>query len=105
MAKIVFFYVPCKDREEAEDISKKLLNNKLIFCANVITDVNSFYLWETKLCNSKEAILLVKTIKSLEKKVYLEIKKLHSYKTPGIFSFQLDSLNPDYNKWINSCLK
>ena len=41
MKNIKFFYITASNKKEAEGIANKLLNKKLIACANVISNVNS----------------------------------------------------------------
>jgi len=55
------FYVPCPDINSAETISAKLLNEKLIGCANIIPGMTSMYWWEGKIEKSSECILILKT--------------------------------------------
>lgn len=105
MAKILFLYVPCKNKKEAILISKELLNKKLIACSNIIDPITSLYLWEEKLRQDNETILIMKTDPKLGKKLITEIKKLHSYDIPAIISVPADSLNSDYTKWLRGCFK
>ena len=48
MKNIKFFYITAPNKKEAEKIAKKLLDKKLIACANVISKVNSYFAWKTK---------------------------------------------------------
>jgi len=38
------YYIPCKDKHEAKAIATKLLKQKLVFCANIIANVESYFL-------------------------------------------------------------
>ena len=62
MKNIKFFYITAPNKREAKQISKKLLNKKLIAYANVISNVNSYFVWKNKVQNSKEIIICGKTI-------------------------------------------
>ena len=100
MKNIKFFYITASDKREAEKIAKKLLNNKLIACANIISNVNSYFVWKNKVQNSKEIIICGKTISKNQKKIIKEVKKLHSYSVPCIIFFDIKNGNNDFLKWI-----
>ena len=87
MKNIKFFYITASDKREAEKIAKKLLNRKLIACANIISNVNSYFVWKNKIQSSKEIIICGKTISKNQKKIINEVKKLHSYSVPCIIFF------------------
>ncbi|MEM3374277.1 MAG: divalent-cation tolerance protein CutA [Candidatus Woesearchaeota archaeon] len=100
----IIIYTTCKDKEEAEKISKHLLEKKLIACTNIF-QINSFYFWDNELQNDSEYVILIKTFKSLYKKIEKEIKKIHSYKVPAIYSWELDNINKDYFEWMKKEIK
>ena len=100
MKNIKFFYITASDKREAEKIAKKLLNKKLIACANIISNVNSYFVWKNKVQNSKEIIICGKTISKNQKKIIKEVKKLHSYSVPCIIFFDIKNGNNDFLKWI-----
>ena len=53
MKNIKFFYIIAPNKKEAERIATKLLDKELIACANVISNVNSYFVWKNKIQNSK----------------------------------------------------
>ena len=57
MKNIKFFYITTPNKKEAKQIAQKLLDKKLIACANVISNVNSYFVWKNKVQNSKEIII------------------------------------------------
>lgn len=75
MKNIKFFYITIPNKREAEKIAKKLLDKKLIACANVISNVNSYFVWKNKVQNSKEIIICGKTTSKKSKKNYSYSKK------------------------------
>ena len=100
MKNIKFFYITAPNHREAEKIAKKLLDKKLIACANVISNVNSYFVWKNKVQNSKEIIICGKTTSINQKKIIHEVKKLHSYSVPCVIFFDIKSGNKDFLKWI-----
>ena len=100
MKNIKFFYITAPNKKEAEQIAKKLLDKKLIACANVISNVNSYFVWKNKVQNSKEIIICGKTTSKNQKKIIYEVKKIHTYSVPCVIFFDIKKGNKDFLKWI-----
>ena len=100
MKNIKFFYITAPNTKEAGQISKKLLEKKLIACANVISNVNSYFVWKNKVQNSKEIIICGKTTSKNQRKIIYEVKKLHSYSVPCVIFFDIKKGNKDFLRWI-----
>ena len=100
MKNIKFFYITAPNRKEAEQIAKKLLDKKLIACANVINNVNSYFVWKNKVQNSKEIIICGKTTSKNQTKIIKAVKSIHSYSVPCIIFFDIKNGNKDFLKWI-----
>lgn len=81
-----------------------LLDNKLSGCITLLNTTRSFYYWNNKFENQIEFQLLIKTKRSLEKKIFNTIKKLHPYKIPELLVIPVISGETNYLKWINSKL-
>jgi len=91
-------YVIVSNKEEAEKISKHLLEKKLIVCTNFFP-IDSMYFWKEELKQDKEFVLLIKS-KDSEKAVE-EIKKIHSYDVPCIGTIPIQ-FNKEYQEWVNN---
>ena len=61
--------ITTKTTLEAKNISKKLLEAKLIACSNIIKNVDSIFWWNKRINQSKETLLVLKTKKRLFKKI------------------------------------
>ena len=97
--------VTAKDKKEATKIAKGLLEAKLIACANIIDGVQSLFWWQGKIDSSKEVLLVLKTKKTLFKKLSEKVKSLHSYQTPEIIALPIINGSEDYLKWIDSSIE
>ncbi|HLD33974.1 MAG TPA: divalent cation tolerance protein CutA [Candidatus Nanoarchaeia archaeon] len=96
-------YCTCKDTNEAQKIARLLLDKKLIVCANMLP-INSMFLWEKKICETTETLLLLKTKESNFKKIQTEITKIHSYNVPFIGAFP-EQTTPDIERWLKEELE
>ena len=81
-------------------IANTLLNKKLAACVNMIPRMRSKYVVDGRITESREVILLVKTTKKLQNKVYKTIKELHNYEIPEISTIQASNVDKDYEKWL-----
>ena len=100
MKNINFFYITVPNKKEAEQIAKKLLDKKLIACANVISNVRSYFVWKNKVQNSKEIIICGKTTSKNQTKIIKAVKSIHSYSVPCIIFFDIKNGNKDFLKLI-----
>lgn len=101
--KPCLLFLSCNNIKEADKISHKLLNKKLIVCAKKIS-INSSYLWENKIESAQEVLLIMDTIEGNFEKIDKEVKKLHSYKTYTLLMTKVDKLNNKALKWLQGNL-
>ena len=81
-------------------IANTLLNKKLVACVNMIPRMRSKYIVDGRITESREVILLIKTTKKLENKVYKTIKDLHNYEIPEISTIQTSKVDKNYENWL-----
>jgi periplasmic divalent cation tolerance protein len=86
-------------KENADLISKTLLEKKLIACAQHYV-TQSTYKWKGKVISSDEIMLEMKTKRSLFAHIKKEIEKLHTYEVPEIVMIRLLDANDLYLEWI-----
>ncbi|OGM01954.1 hypothetical protein A3K72_00095 [Candidatus Woesearchaeota archaeon RBG_13_36_6] len=96
---MIFVYITCSNRLEAQNISKALLNKKLVACTNLFP-IDSIYTWKGKLTKNKEYALIAKTLQKNFNKIKKEIKGLHNYDVPCILSWNIDRGNKAYIEWV-----
>jgi len=97
--KPCLLFLSCKNTEEADKISYKLLSEKLIVCAKKIP-INSSYLWKNKIESTQEALLIMDSIEENFEKIDEEVKKLHSYKTYNLAMAKINKINDEALKWL-----
>jgi periplasmic divalent cation tolerance protein len=90
----------CAALEEARQIVRKLLEKRLIACANIIPHVESHYLWEGKLEQADEVKAILKTRGAHFPAVREMIEKECSYDVPEVTQVMIDAANPSYLHWL-----
>lgn len=98
----IIILVTAKDKKEAQKLARGLLEAKLVACANIVGDIRSLFWWDGKIDSASEALLILKSKKSLFKKVESLVKSLHSYQTPEIIALPLTDGSKSYLDWIKS---
>ncbi len=102
--EISFFYVTMPDQDSANHIARRLLEQGLIGCANIIPTMKSLYYWEGEIECSTECILILKTRSDFSSQLQESIQNLHPYQIPCIAEIKLENLNRDYHHWLISSL-
>ena len=61
--EINMIYITAGSKDEAVIIGKALINARLAACVNIIENMYSMYIWDEKLQDANEIILIAKTTK------------------------------------------
>ena len=105
MSDAVVILVTTPTIDEARKIGNALVEEKLIACANIIPQVESIFYWQDKVCNEKEALMVIKTRKKLIEKIIKRVKALHSYSVPEVIALPIIKGSKDYIKWVKEVTK
>ena len=104
MKDAIIVFVTIGFQKEAQRIAKILVQEKLAACVQVLPQMESFYMWQKKMSQDKEFLMLIKSRKKLFLKLEKTIQKHHSYETPQIVALPFVKANASYLKWMTSCL-
>jgi len=96
----IVIFITAGSAEEAQRISKILLERKKAACVNIIDKVNSHFWWEGKLDSAQENLLIAKTKDSLLSDIINLVKEAHGYSVPEIIALPIVGGNQDYLEWI-----
>lgn len=98
--EIKMIYITTGSKDEAVMIGKALVNDRLAACVNIIENMNSMYMWDGKLQDDNETILIAKTTKERVSELIERVNALHSYDCPCIVSLPVSDGNPAFLKWV-----
>ncbi len=101
---MIFIYITCKNKKEAEKIGQYLVQKRLAACVNIFP-INSFYWWQGKIIKDQETVLIVKTLKGYYGKIKKEVERLHSYTIPFIGLIEIKKINKNYLNWLKGEVK
>jgi periplasmic divalent cation tolerance protein len=85
---------------KSKQLAKSLLAARLAACVNVVPLVRSLYWWKGKLESAQESLLIVKTRRSLIKKLTKHVLKNHPYSVPEVIALPIMKGHKPYLDWI-----
>lgn len=100
--RLVMVTIP---KDEALAMARGLVENRLAACVNILSDVNSYYLWQDSVQNDRETLLLIKTTASRWDELKAYVLENHPYELPEIIGFDLSSSSEDYAEWVSEGTK
>lgn len=86
---------------EVEKLARPLVEEQLVACINV-SDVNSFFRWDGKLEDEKEALLIMKTTTDKIDDVVRRVQDLHSYDVPEVIALPIIGGHEGYLEWVRT---
>ncbi len=101
--KILLLYLTCANQVEADAITKRLLECKLIACAKQMP-IKASFIWNGSIEESTEILILMDTIESKLTAIENEIKKLHSYQTFVLTGVEAVYVSMEAKKWIQEVI-
>lgn len=88
----------------AKGITRSLLEEQLIACANIMAPMLSVYRWQGEVCEEPEVLVVMKTQPSRVEALTERVISLHPYDCPEVLTLPATSTNPAYSKWLQeSC--
>ena len=100
----ILVFVTTADKREAHKIVKKLLDRRLIACANIIGPVESHFWWQNKIEKAEELLVIMKSNQKLFADLSKTVKEMHSYEVPEILAVPIVEGYQPYLEWLNASL-
>lgn len=97
---VMFVYVTVGGPEEAREIGRKLVEERLAACANILPGATSIFRWDGKIEAASEAVLILKTSEQKLEPLIARAKALHSYDCPCIEALPVVEGNRDFLEWV-----
>lgn len=92
------------DLDQANNIAKMLVEEKLAACVQVMPSMTSTYIWDDKICQESEHLVLIKTLEINYEALVVRLRSLHPYEVPEIIALPTLSVEQNYLLWAKSCL-
>lgn len=93
-------YVTAPNRDEALNLARNMVSERLAACANLLGDITSVYWWDGTLNEDQEVALILKTRADLVEALTARLRELHSYTCPCVVALPIAAGNPAFLDWI-----
>ncbi len=100
MMELILIITNFPDKKGATALAKKLIDEQLAACVNVLGECTSVYCWQDKTELACEIPVLIKTRKQHYARVEQTIKAMHPYELPEVISVPVSGGLPAYLQWI-----
>lgn len=88
--------------DEARKVSRFLVQERYVACAQITPWIESIYLWNGQLETTQESKIVMKTRKDLYDSIRKIIQDNCSYQVPEITYQHLDGGNEEYLHWLQT---
>jgi periplasmic divalent cation tolerance protein len=86
--------------DRAAEIARRLVEERLAACVNILPAIRSVYCWKGELCDDAEALLVIKTRAALFDPLRARVVELHPYEVPEVIELPILAGHPPYLQWI-----
>lgn len=86
--------------DEARKISRYLVQERLVACAQIVPWIEAVYMWNNQLETSQESKVVFKARADQYEKIKQIIEQNCSYEVPEITFITIDGGNHDYLRWL-----
>lgn len=94
---VVFVSLP---RDEARNMAKALVENRLAACVNILPKIESFFMWEGQAQFDEEALLIIKTTLARFDALREFVEEAHPYELPEIIAIPVTHGLSEYIDWV-----
>ncbi|XP_055851100.1 protein CutA homolog [Episyrphus balteatus] len=98
-------YITTPDEVTAKKLARSVVEARLAACVNIIPKITSIYVWEDKVQEDNECLLMVKTRTSRVKELTKFVRENHPYSVAEVISLPIQDGNPPYMDWIKNTIK
>jgi periplasmic divalent cation tolerance protein len=86
--------------DAADAFARRLVEERVVACANILPGVRSHYWWEGEVCHDLESVLLMETTAVALDEAIARVRQLHPYDTPKIIALDPSVVDDDYARWV-----
>jgi periplasmic divalent cation tolerance protein len=101
---VVTVLMTAPDIDVAESVVRRLLDERLIACGNLLPGAVSLYRWEGDIQRDEEAVVVLKTLRRLVPRLLERAGALHPYDVPELLVQPVSAGGAEYLEWVeNEC--
>lgn len=100
MTDAVIVFLTCANRDEAEQIARAVVEERLAACVQLLPQIRSIYRWQGAVEEADEILVLCKTTAARFDELAARIAAMHSYDTPEIVGIPVSMGAEKYLGWL-----
>ncbi|XP_034489602.1 protein CutA homolog [Drosophila innubila] len=94
-------FVTTPDKESAKKLAHGIIGRKLAACVNIIPQIESIYMWEGKVNEDNEYLMMIKTRTTRIDELSKFVRENHPYSVAEVITLPIQAGNLPYLNWIN----
>ena len=100
MTEIRVVLVTVPDEETGLSIARTLIQERLAACVNLVPGLRSLYLWQGKVEDDQELLLIIKTRQDLLESLTARVQALHPYDVAEVVALAVEGGSQAYLDWV-----
>ena len=100
MTAVRIVFCTIDSAEAARKLARRLVQDRLAACVNIIENVTSVYKWEGRIEEDAEFLLVIKSQDSRLRDLMDRIAELHPYDVPEILGWPVEKGSKAYLDWV-----
>jgi periplasmic divalent cation tolerance protein len=105
MADFQIALCTCADLEQAQQIARHLVEERLASCVNILPQMQSIYRWQGKVETAEEFLLIIKTDSEHSQEAQDAVTRLHSYEVPEFLLLPVTGGSAAYLHWLKTTME
>ena len=97
-ARIVLVTAP--DPAVAESLVRRLVEEGVVACGNILPGVTSIYRWQGAVEHDSEALIVFKTTTDGARRLVDRVPELHPYEVPEVLVLPVEAGHGAYLDWV-----
>ena len=102
---MIWIYLTTKTVLEAKSIATRLVEERLVACANILGEIASVYEWKGEVREGREIAMVLKSTKERFDAVRKRVCELHSYACPCIVALPVVDAHLPFANWVHESVK
>jgi periplasmic divalent cation tolerance protein len=101
---VISVYAIFADGTEAENIGRRMVEERLAACVNILGPVRSIYRWKDAIETADEVAAIFKTSDGQADALVTRIAGLHSYEVPCVTTWPINKILGSYADWVEESM-
>ena len=98
----IVIFITAASEEEARHIGATLVEERIIACSSLLSDIQSFFFWQGNFCEENEVLLICKSVENKLDQIVTRVRELHSYDVPEIIALPITGGSKEYLDWLRA---